>query len=80
MGCTIHIGREFLSVPREIRKKLRSLLEQICDALQALGSGSALIRSIHESTLAITVGAWRFRYEFEPRRNRLTVIQATQAG
>jgi hypothetical protein len=78
MGCTVHIGPEFVSVPTDIRKKLRSLLEQICEGLQELGGRSALIRSIRESTLAITVDAWRFRFEFEPRRNRLTVIQATE--
>ena len=78
MACTVHIGPEFASVPTRIRKRLRSLLEQICEGLQELASGSALIRSIRESTLAITVDAWHFRFEFEPRRNRLTVIQATE--
>jgi hypothetical protein len=76
MQCTVHIGREFLAVPADIRRVLRERLEQICKTLVALGSGSALLRSIAQSSLAITVGSWLFRYEFEPVRSRVVVLQA----
>ena len=78
MGCTVHIGREFLAVPMQIRKKLRARLEKICAVLEALQSRSAFVKSISESSLPITVGAWHFRYEFERERNRLVVVQAFQ--
>ena len=73
----MHIGAE-LAVPTQIRKKLRMQLEKICAALEALKSRTTFVESISESSLAITVGAWRFRYEFEPDRNRLVVVQAFQ--
>ena len=73
----MHIGPE-LAVPTQIRKKLRMQLEKICAALEALKSRTTFVESISESSLAITVGAWRFRYEFEPDRNRLVVVQAFQ--
>ena len=78
MPCTVYIGREFLAVPAQIRKKLREQLERICAALAKLGSGSALLRSIAQSSLAITVGSWLFRYEFEPVRNRVVVLEAIE--
>jgi len=71
MACKVHIGREFLAVPAEIRKTLRERLEKICEALIALGSRSALLRSLLQSSLAITIGSWLFRYEFEPVRSRV---------
>ena len=73
----MHIGPE-LAVPTQIRKKLRMQLEKICAALEELKSRTTFVESISESSLAITVGAWRFRYEFEPDRNRLVVVQALQ--
>ena len=73
----MHIGAE-LAVPTQIRKKLRMQLEKICAALEELKSRTTFVDSISESSLAITVGAWRFRYEFEPDRNRLVVVQAFQ--
>ena len=73
----MHIGAE-LAVPTQIRKKLRMQLEKICGALEELKSRTTFVESISESSLAITVGAWRFRYEFEPDRNRLVVVQAFQ--
>ena len=76
----MHIGREFTAVPSRIRKQLRMRLEKICAALEALKARSAFVDSISESSLAVTVGAWRFRYEFEPDRNRLVVVQAFQPG
>jgi hypothetical protein len=80
MGCKVHIGREFTVVPNQIRKQLRTRLEKICAALEALKTRGAFVDSISESSLAVTVGAWRFRYEFEPDRNRLVVVQAFQPG
>jgi len=53
--------------------------EKICAVLEALESRPAFLESIAESSLAITVGSWRFRYEFEPLRNRVTVVQAIPA-
>jgi len=76
MACKVHIGREFLAVPAEIRKTLRERLEKICEALIALGSRSALLRSLLQSSLAITIGSWLFRYEFEPVRSRVVVVEA----
>jgi hypothetical protein len=76
VACKVHIGREFLAVPREIRRRLRERLEKICAVLEALESRTAFLDSIAQSSLAITVGAWRFRYEYEPDRNRVVVIQA----
>jgi hypothetical protein len=78
VGCTVHIGREFVAVPMQIRKQLRARLQKICAVLEALGSRTAFVRSISESSLALTVGSWQFRYEFEPARNRLVVVQAFQ--
>jgi len=80
VGCKVHIGREFLTVPTQIRKKLRERLEKICAALEALGTRKAFIESVSESSMALTVGAWRFRYEFEPDRKRLIVVQAIQGS
>ena len=80
VGCEVHIGPEFKAVPSEIRAQLRTRLEQICAALEALKPRSVFVDSISESSLALTVGAWRFRYEFEPDRNRLVVVQAFQPG
>ena len=70
----MHIGPE-LAVPAQIRKRLKAQLEKICAAIETLQS-RAFVQSISESSLAITVGAWRFRYEFELDRNRLVVVQA----
>ena len=78
MGCKVHIGREFLTVPTQIRRKLRERLEKICAALEAIASRTVFIESVSQSSMAVTVGAWRFRYEFEPDRNRLIVVQAIQ--
>jgi hypothetical protein len=78
VGCTVHIGREFLGVPTQIRKRLRARLEKICAVLEALESRTAFVESMAQSSLAITVGTWRFRYEFEPQSNRLIVVQAIQ--
>jgi hypothetical protein len=79
MGCKVYIGHEFLGVPSLIRKRLRERLEKICAVLEALGSSTAFVDSLAQSSLAITIGSWRFRYEFEPARNRLVVVQALQA-
>jgi hypothetical protein len=77
MACTVHIGREFVAVPADIRKKLRERLHQICEALLSLRSrSSTLLRSLVESSLAITIGSWLFRYEFEPVRSRVVVVEA----
>ena len=76
MGCSVHIGREFLRVPAAIRKKLRARLERICGVLEALESRNSLLDSLAQSSLAISIDSWRFRYEFEPVRNRLVVVQA----
>lgn len=65
-------------MPTEIRKKLRARLEKICAVLEALGSRTAFVQSISQSSLAVTVGSWLFRYEFEPDRNRLVVVQALE--
>jgi len=70
----VHIGPE-LAVPAQIRKRLKAQLEKSCAAIETLQS-RAFVQSISESSLAITVGAWRFRYEFELDRNRLVVVQA----
>ena len=78
MQCTVHIGREFVDVPAGIRRTLRERLRQICEALVALGSHRTLLRSLVQSSLAITIGSWLFRYEFEPVRNRVVVVQAFQ--
>jgi len=72
----VHIGREFLRVPAAIRKKLRTRLERICGVLEALESRNSLRDSLAQSSLAISIDAWRFRYEFEPVRNRIVVVQA----
>lgn len=76
MGCTVHIGREFLRVPAAIRKKLRARLERICAVLEALETRNWLRDSLAQSSLAISIDAWRFHYEFEPVRNRIVVVQA----
>jgi hypothetical protein len=76
VGCKVHIGREFVAVPMPVLKRLRARLEKICAVLEALESRTAFLESIAQSSLAITVDSWRFRYEFEPVRNRLTVVQA----
>jgi hypothetical protein len=76
MACEVHIPREFVAVPARIIKRLRAQLEKICAVLEALESRTAFLESIAQSSLAITVDSWRFRYEFEPLRNRLTVVQA----
>ncbi len=76
MGCQVHIGQEFRLVPPHIRRKLRDRLERICAVLDALPSREALMESLAESSLAITVEEWLFRYEFEPAPVRLTVIEA----
>ena len=72
----MHIGREFRIVPAQIRRKLRERLERICGILEALDSRDTLLQSLAESSLAVTIDAWRFRYEFEPVPNRLVVVEA----
>jgi hypothetical protein len=79
MACTVHIGREFVAVPTRIIKRLRARLEKICVVLEGLESRPTFLNSIAQSSLAITVGSWRFRYEFQRVRNRLTVVQAIPA-
>jgi hypothetical protein len=79
MACTVHIGREFVAVPTRIIKRLRARLEKICVVLEGLESRPTFLDSIAQSSLAITVDSWRFRYEFQPVRNRLTVVQAIPA-
>jgi hypothetical protein len=76
MGCTVHIGREFLRVPATIRRKLRARLERICAVLEALETRNSLGDSLAQSSLAIRIESWSFRYEFEPVRNRIVVVQA----
>ena len=76
VGDKVHIGREFVAVPTRIMKRLRARLEKICADLEALQSRPTFLKSIAQSSLAITVDSWRFRYEFEPLRNRVTVVQA----
>jgi hypothetical protein len=78
VGCSVHIGREFFAVPAQIRKKLRARLEKICAVLEALESRTAFLESISESSLAITVDSWSFRYLFETKRNRLVVVHAIE--
>lgn len=36
--------------------------------------------SLLQSSLAITIGLWRFRYEFHAGRNRITVLEATRTA
>jgi len=79
MACKVHIGREFVAVPTRILNRLRARLEKICAVLEDLESRPAFLESIAQSSLAITVDSWRFHYEFEPLRNRLTVVQAIPA-
>ncbi len=79
MGCTVHIGEEFRSVPERIRKRLQERLVEICAALNALDRGP-LIESLVQSSLAVTVGIWRFRYEFNAGQNRITVLEATRTA
>ena len=76
MGCQVHIGDKFKVVPARIRKKLRDRLERICAVLEALPSRESLVESLAESSRAITVEEWFFRYEFEPATPRLVVIEA----
>ena len=76
VACTVEIGREFGIVPAEIRRKLRERLERICAVLDALPSRDTLVASLAESSLAITVEEWLFRYQFEPSAVRLTVVEA----
>ncbi len=79
MACTVYIGREFVAVPTRIINRLRARLEKICVVLEGLESRQAFLESIAQSSLAITVDSWRFRYEFERARNRLIVVQAIPA-
>lgn len=79
MECTVHIGEEFRSVPERIRQRLQGQLTQICAAINALDRGP-LIESLLQSSLAITIGLWRFRYEFHAGRNRITVLEATRTA
>ena len=79
MGCTVHIGEEFRSVPERIRQRLQEKLAEICAALGSLDRGP-LIESLVQSTLAISVGIWRFRYEFHAGRNRITVLEAIRTA
>ena len=64
MACTVYIGREFVAVPTRIINRLRARLEKICVVLEGLESRQAFLESIAQSSLAITVDSWRFRYEF----------------
>jgi hypothetical protein len=79
MRYSVHIGREFQSVPSEVRGRLRGKLENICAVLETLGRDSPVMQSLSQSSLTIAVGKWRFRYELDGRNNRVTVIQAMGA-
>lgn len=79
MGCNVHIGEEFRSVPERIRQRLRQQLSEICAALDTLDRGP-LLESLVQSSLAIHIGLWRFRYEFHAGRNRITVLEATRTA
>ena len=79
MGCSVHIGEEFRSVPERIRKRLEERLAEICAALDSLERGP-LIESLVQSSLAVSVGIWRFRYEFHAGRNRITLLEATRTA
>jgi hypothetical protein len=76
MRYSVHIGREFQSVPAEVRGRLRWKLENISAVLEALGDDSPVMQSLAQSSLTITVGRWRFRYELDDRNSHLTVVQA----
>ena len=79
MRYSVHIGREFVSVPSEVRVRLRWKLENICAVLETLGNQSPVMQSLIQSSLTIAVGKWRFRYELDDRNSRLTVVQALGA-
>jgi hypothetical protein len=76
MRYSVHIGREFRSVPAPVRKRLRSKLSDISEVLEELGTRSPIMQSLLETTLVLSIGAWSFRYGLEQGRNRLTVFQA----
>jgi hypothetical protein len=76
MRYSVHIGREFQSVPSEVRGRLRWKLEHVCAVLEKLGRDSPVIPSLIQSSLTIAVGKWRFRYELDDRNSRVTVLQA----
>jgi len=80
MRYSVHIGREFRSVPVPVRKRLRSKLADISEVLEELGSRSPIMQSLHETTLDLSIGGWSFRYGLEQGRNRLTVFQAVNGG
>ena len=80
MRYSVHIGREFRSVPAPVRKRLRSKLADISEVLEELGTRSPIMQSLLETTLVLSVGAWSFRYGLEQGRNRLTVFQAVNGG
>ena len=76
MRYSVHIGREFQSVPADVRGRLRWKLENISTVLETLGSDSPIMQSLAQSSLTLAVGKWRFRYEVDDRNSRLTVVQA----
>jgi len=73
MACRVHISPEF-RLPSTIRRKLREQLEHICAILDALDR--AFLESLAQSSLALDIQAWRFRYEYELAGNRLVVTEA----
>ena len=76
MACRVHIGSEF-RLPSTVRKKLTERLERICGVLDALDR--AFLESLAQSSLALSVEAWRFRYEYDLKSHRLIVVEAVPA-
>jgi hypothetical protein len=77
MACTVRIPDEFRGVPAQIRQRLRRRLAEICAALNDVNQGP-LLESLVQSCLAITVGLWKFHYEFHADQNQIVVVEATR--
>jgi len=77
---SVHIGREFRSVPAPVRKRLRLKLADISEALEEFGTHSPIMQTLQETTLVLSIGAWSFRYGLEQGANRLTVFQAVNGS
>ena len=73
MACRVIISSEF-RLPSNVRRKLRERLEHICAVLDALDR--AFLESLAQSSLALDIESWRFRYEYELAGNRLVVTEA----
>lgn len=73
MACRVQIDAAF-HLPEGIRKRLRERLERICAVLDALDR--AFLESLAESSLALKLEAWQFRYEYDLDDHRLVVTEA----